>query len=194
MDIILAIILGSLFGFALHRVGATNPQIIINMLRLTDLHLMKVILFAISISSTLLFAGLAIGAIDPSHLSVKTSYWGVIIGGAILGIGWALAGYCPGTGVAALGDGRKDAIFFVVGGLFGAYLYMVIYSKLKGLALLEKILGGKVTLAATPHESFGAIITGIPGVVVALIVALALGVIAWKLPSKSSYRDRDAHR
>jgi hypothetical protein len=71
---------------------------------------------------------------------------------------------------------------------------MVIYSKLKGLALLEKILGGKVTLAATPHESFGAIITGIPGVVVALIVALALGVIAWKLPSKSSYRDRDAHR
>ncbi len=186
MDIILAIILGSLFGFALHRIGGTNPQIIINMLRLTDLHLIKVILFAIAISSALLFTGLAIGLINPAHLSVKTSYWGVLAGGVIFGIGWALAGYCPGTGVAAIGDGRKDAIFFAVGGLCGAYIYMLVYSKFKGSVLLEKILGGKVTLAATPNESFGAILTGIPGVVVALIVALGLGVIAWKLPSKSS--------
>lgn len=186
MDIILAVILGSLFGFALHRIGATNPHIIINMLRLTDLHLAKVILFAIAVSSALLFTGMATGLVDPGHLSVKTSYWGVLVGGAILGIGWVIAGYCPGTGVAAIGDGRKDAVFFVLGGLFGAYIYMLVYSKFKGSVLLEKILGGKVTLAATPNESFSAIITGIPGVVVALIVALALGVIAWKLPSKSS--------
>lgn len=186
MDIILAIVLGSLFGFALHRVGATNPQIIVNMLRLTDLHLMKVILFAISISSALLFVGLATGAVDPLHLSVKTSYWGVLIGGILLGIGWALAGYCPGTGVAALGDGRKDAIFFVLGGLCGAAIYMCIYSALKGSALMEEILGGKATLAATPNESFNAIISGIPGIVVALIAAIAFGVIAWKLPGRKT--------
>jgi uncharacterized protein len=186
MDIILAIILGSLFGFTLHRIGASNPQNIINMLRLTDVHLMKVILFAIAISSALLFVGLTMGVVDASHLSVKTSYWGVLIGGVILGIGWALAGYCPGTGVAALGDGRKDAVFFIFGGLCGAFLYMLLYSTLKGTAVLEKILGGKVTLAATPNESFDAIITGIPGVVIALIVAISLGIIAWKLPEKSS--------
>ena len=186
MDIILAIILGSLFGFALHRVGATNPQVIINMLRLTDFHLIKVILFAIAISSALLFTGMAIGLVDSAHLSVKASYWGVLAGGVILGIGWALAGYCPGTGVAAIGDGRKDAMFFAVGGLCGAYIYMLIYSKFKGSVLLEDILGGKVTLAATPNESFSAIITGVPGLVVALIVALALGLAAWRLPGKSS--------
>ncbi len=184
MNILLAIILGSLFGFVLHRVGATNPQNIINMLRLTDLHLMKVILFAIAFASAFLFIGLAIGAIDPSHLSVKTSYWGVIVGGVILGIGWALAGYCPGTGVAAVGDGRKDAVFFVFGGLFGAYLYMVVYLKFKGTFLLENILGGKVALAVTPNESYKALLEGIPGIVVALIVALALGLVAWRLPSK----------
>ena len=186
MDIILAIIIGSLFGFALHRVGATNPQIIINMLRLTNFHLVKVILFAIAISSALLFTGLAIGLINPAHLSVKTSYWGVLVGGVILGIGWALAGYCPGTGVAAIGEGRKDAVFFAIGGLCGAYIYMLVYSKFKETFLLENILGGKVTLALTPHESFKALIAGAPGIIIAVIVALALGFVAWRLPGKNS--------
>ena len=186
MEIILAIIIGALFGFALHRVGAADPQVIINMLRLTDYHLIKVILFAIAISSALLFIGMSIGIVSPEHLDVKSSYWGVLAGGLIFGIGWTLAGYCPGTGVAALGDGRKDAVFFVLGGLFGAYLYMITYSKLKGTMLLEEILGGKVTLALTPNESFSAIITGIPGLLVALIVAFVFGLIAWRLPSKSS--------
>jgi uncharacterized membrane protein YedE/YeeE len=185
MDIVLAIILGTLFGFMLHRVGASNPENIINMLRLKDFHLMKVIFFAIAISSSLLFIGFAVGAIAPEHLSVKASYWGVIAGGLILGAGWAIAGYCPGTGVAAIGDGRKDALFFVLGGLFGACLYMVLYAKLKGTFLLEKILGGKVTLALTPNESFKAL-TDIPGIVVALILAIALGLAAWSLPSQSS--------
>lgn len=186
MNILLAVILGCLFGFALHRVGATNPQVIINMLRLTDLHLVKVILFAIAVSSALLFTGMAVGFIDPGHLSVKASYWGVLIGGAILGIGWVLAGYCPGTGVAAIGDGRKDAVFFVLGGLLGAYIYMLVYSKFKDSALLEKVLGGKVTLAVTPNESFGAIITNIPGIVVALIITVVFGLLAWRLPETTS--------
>ena len=186
MDIILAIVTGTLFGFALQRVGATNPQVIINMLRLNDLHLVKVIFLAIAVSSALLFTGMAAGVIDPSHLSVKTSYLGVILGGIILGIGWAIGGYCPGTGVAALGDGRKDAVFFVIGGLVGAFLYMLVHSKLKGTFLLENILGGKVTLALTPNESFSALITNIPGTITALIVAAALGFAAWKLPEKSS--------
>jgi hypothetical protein len=185
MDLALAVILGTLFGFALHRVGASNPQNIINMLRLRDFHLMRVILLAIALASSLLFIGLASGVIDSSHLSVKTSYWGVIVGGVILGAGWAVSGYCPGTGVAALGDGRKDAIFFVIGGLVGAYGYMLIYPILKGTFLLEKILGGKVTLAKTPNESYKALLESLPGIAVALVVAVVLAVIAWRLPGKS---------
>ena len=95
MNIILAIILGIFFGFALQRVGANTPQNIINMLRLKDLHLMKAIFFAIGISSTLLFLLLAFGIIDSGHLSVKSSYIGVIVGGAVLGLGFAIAGNAP---------------------------------------------------------------------------------------------------
>lgn len=132
MTIFLAIILGILFGFALQRVGATNPQNIINMMRLTDLHLMKAIFFAIGISSTFLFLLMTLGVIDAGHLSVKSSYIGVIVGGVMLGLGFAVAGYCPGTGLTALANGRKDALVFVGGGLVGAMIYTLVYGSIKG--------------------------------------------------------------
>jgi len=186
MDILLAIVLGGAFGFVLQRIGASNPHNIINMLRLTDLHLMKTILFGIAIASALLFIGLAAGVIEPSHLDVKTSYWGVLIGGIIMGVAWPFAGYCPSTSTAALGEGRKDAVFFVLGGLVGAYLYMLAYAHLQGSFLLKGILGGKVTLALTPDPSYPSLISGIPGLIPALVIAAILGVVAWRLPGRPS--------
>ncbi len=184
MSILLAIILGAAFGFVLHRIGASNPHNIINMLRLADLHLMKAILFGIAIASALLFVGFTLGVIDPGHLDVKASYWGVLIGGIIMGLAWPFTGYCPSTSTAALGDGRKDAIFFLLGGLVGAYLYMLAYARIQGTGLLENILGGKVTLAQTPDPSYPALLGGVPGLIPALIVAVIIGVVAWKLPGR----------
>ncbi|MEA3546956.1 MAG: DUF6691 family protein [Thermodesulfobacteriota bacterium] len=181
MDIISAICIGTVFGFVLHRVGATNPHLIIDMLRLKNFHLMKAILLGIGFASSLLFIGMATGMIDPGHLSVKSSYWGVPIGGVILGIGWALAGYCPGTAVAALGEGRKDGAVFVLGGLAGAFAYMLIFAKIKNTFLMDKISGGKVTLAQT-GSSYDALIQGMPGIVIALAFAIVFALIAWKMP------------
>ena len=186
MKISLAIFLGTLFGFVLHRVGASNPQNIINMLRLKDFHLMKVILFAVSLSSVFLFFGIETGLINSAHLSVKSSYWGVIFGGALLGIGWAIAGYCPGTGVAAIGEGRKDAMVFVAGGLLGALVYMLSYSSIKDTFLMNEIFGGKSILAAVPDTPFIGLISIIPGVIVALILAVIAGFIAWVLPGSKT--------
>lgn len=183
MNIVLAIILGIFFGFALQRVGATNPQNIINMLRLKDLHLMKAIFFAIGISSTILFLLITVGVINAGHLSVKSSYIGVIVGGALLGLGFAVAGYCPGTGLAALADGRKDALFFVGGGLLGALIYTMIYGSIKGSWLFDKIAGGKVMLA-TGSDKFQSLIPVIPGTLLAAMIGIVFMVIAWKLPGK----------
>jgi hypothetical protein len=183
MTIFLAIILGIFFGFALQRVGATNPQNIINMLRLKDLHLMKAIFFAIGISSTLLFLMMAAGIINPGHLSVKSSYTGVIVGGALLGLGFALAGYCPGTGLAALADGRKDALFFAGGGLLGALIYILVYGSIKGTWLFDKIAGGKVMLAAG-SDKFPALLPAVPGTWLAAAIGIGFILIAWTLPEK----------
>ncbi len=184
MTIFLAIILGILFGFALQRVGATNPQNIINMMRLKDLHLMKAIFFAIGISSTLLFVLMTVGIIDAAHLSVKSSYMGVIVGGALLGLGFAVAGYCPGTGLTALADGRKDALFFVGGGLIGALIYTLVYGSIQGTWLFNKIAGGKVMLA-TGSDKFEALLPMIPGSLLAAAIGVVFMLIAWKIPDKA---------
>ena len=81
MKIILAILLGSFFGFALSYIGATGSKNILKMLRLEDLSLAKIILFAIGFSSTLVSISAMLGLFDISHLSIKSMNLGVIIGG-----------------------------------------------------------------------------------------------------------------
>ena len=184
MEILLAIVLGTLFGFALNRAGATNPNKIINMLRLTDTHLMKVILFAIGFSSILLFIGINLGIIDAGHLSIKTAYTGVIIGGALLGIGFAISGYCPGTGITAAATGRSDAWVFVAGGLVGALGYMLTYDYLKDTFLMNKIAGGAAMLADAGIEQHTALLGNISGTLVAVTIGVLFIAIAKLLPEK----------
>ena len=181
MNIFLSIILGLLFGFVLQKIGAANPQKIINMLRLKDFHLMKAIFFGIGISSLFLFILLNVGIIDSGHLSVKTSYTGVITGGIIFGFGWAIAGFCPGTGVVAAGAGRKDALLFILGGLLGAFVFTLLYGSLKATFLFGN-LGGKATLAATGNAKFTALFASMPEIAVAGGIAIVFMIIAWILP------------
>ncbi len=185
MEIISAILIGLLFGFVLQKAGAANPQRIIEMLRLKDFHLMKAILSGIGLSSLLLFILMALGIMDNSNLSVKTAYIGVIIGGAIMGTGWAITGFCPGTGVAAAGAGRKDALSFIIGGLVGAFIFTLAYGSLKSTFIFDKIAGGKATLAATNPEKYITLIASVPSVVVAGGIAVVFIFIAWKLPDKA---------
>ncbi len=184
MKIILAIILGGSFGFVLDRVGASNPQKIINMLRLKDFHLMKVLLFAIGFSSLLLFILLAFGLVDLTHISIKSAYIGVLIGGLIFGIGFAIGGYCPGTSIVGASAGRKDALFFIIGSLFGALFFTIIYNLIEGTFLFDKISGGKTTIATTNLDKYPAILDNIPAVVVAGLIAVVFMIIAFVLPQK----------
>lgn len=176
MTIFLAIVLGGLFGFVLQRIGAGDPQKIIGMLTFTDFHLMKAILLGIGLASTFLFGGLWLGVIDAGHLSIKPLYTGVAIGGALLGAGWAIAGYCPGTGLVGLGAGRLDGLFFVLGGLVGAALFTVSYGYLDGSWLFTNLQGGKVTLAGLDTNGAWAV-----------AVAVVFVVIAMLLPNKKAY-------
>ena len=183
MTILLAIILGIAFGVVLDRIGASNPNWIGKMLSLTNLHLMKTILLAIGVGSVLMFAGQMVGLVDVGHMSVKTAYVGVFVGGLMLGAGWAVSGYCPGTGVCAAASGRKDALFFIAGGLLGAAAYMVTFPIWKASGILDKVAGGKVTLGTVPDAKYDGIFA-MQGDILGIILGLAFIVIAFVLPER----------
>lgn len=182
--IILAIVIGGLFGFTLDRIGATNPGYIIRMLNLSNLHLLKTIMLAIGTASVLMFAGILIGFVDPGHLSVKGAYSGVFVGGLLLGAGFAIAGYCPGTSVTAAATGRKDALFFVFGGLIGAAAYMLAYGAIKTTGLLDAIGGGKATLGAISETKYPSLIGGLSGEMVGIGLGILFIAVATIAPAK----------
>ena len=181
--ILLAVVLGALFGVALDRVGATNPNFIGKMLNLTNLHLMKTILLAIGTGAILMFAGQMLGLVDVGHMSVKATYAGVFVGGLLLGVGWALSGYCPGTSVCAVASGRKDALFFVAGGLLGAAAYMLTYPAWKSTGLLDSLAGGKVTLGRVPGSSYDGL-TAIQGDILGIVLGAVFVAVAFALPER----------
>lgn len=179
-SIILAVVIGAAFGAVLDRIGATNPNWIGKMLNLTNLHLMKTILLAIGTASVLMFGGQMLGLVDVGHMSVKTAYAGVFIGGLLLGGGWAAAGYCPGTGVCAAASGRKDALFFIAGGLLGAAAYMVTYPAWKSAGLLD---GEKLTLGTVPRSGYDGILP-VSGDILGIVMGLAFVAVAIALPER----------
>jgi uncharacterized membrane protein YedE/YeeE len=118
--------LGALFGFILSRAGATDYDAISGMFRLTDLHLFGVIGTAVVVSAL----GFAVvrrrhaRALtgEPMSLAVKPMTPGLALGALVFGVGWALAGTCPGTALAQIGEGRLAGVFTFVGILLGARL------------------------------------------------------------------------
>ncbi|WP_095589112.1 YeeE/YedE thiosulfate transporter family protein [Actibacterium ureilyticum] len=189
MEIFLAIVIGAAFGAVLDRIGATNPTLIGKMLNLANLHLMKTILLAIGTASILMFGGQMLGLVDVGHMSVKTAYVGVFIGGLMLGLGWAASGYCPGTGVCAAASGRKDALFFIAGGLLGAAAYMATYPMWKASGLLS---GSALTLGQVPGSKYDALLPGVPGDVAGIVMGAAFVLIAFLLPPSLTGRSKVA--
>ena len=183
MELVLAILIGGAFGATLDRIGASNPTWIGKMLNLTNLHLMKTILLAIGVGSSLMFGGQMMGLVDVGHMSVKASYVGVFIGGMLLGVGWAASGYCPGTGLVAAATGRRDALVYIAGGLFGAAAYMAAYPAIKATGLLDNLYGGKVTLGSIPNAPYDGVMT-IQGDLLGIVLGMIFIIVAFILPDR----------
>ena len=94
-------------------------------MRLTDMTIMKFMLSAIVVSMIGIHWLAAQGLIGLSHKPMNVG--AVVLGGALFGIGWAVMGFCPGTAVGALGEGRWHAAFAILGMLAGAALYAEAY-------------------------------------------------------------------
>ena len=128
-QLLLGLLFGLIFGFLLQKGGVAKYHILLGVLLLEDFTVVKVMLTAIIVGSVGIFSMHAMGLVK---LHIKpTRYAANILGGLVFGIGFAMIGYCPGTGAAALGQGNWDAIAGVAGLMMGSYLFAEASGKLE---------------------------------------------------------------
>ncbi len=135
---------GLVFGFLLQKGGVTRFRVILGQFLLKDFTVLKIMLSAILVGSMGIYAMLDMGVEISLHLK-DSQLLANALGGILFGVGMALLGYCPGTGVAALGDGSRHAAFGVLGMLVGAALYAEAHPFLK-TRILDVVNLGKATL------------------------------------------------
>lgn len=134
---------GLLFGFILQRGRVLRFGKQVGAMRLQDMTILKFMLSAILVGMVGLQISSQLGWLQLSHKPMNLG--AIVLGGVLFGAGWALAGFCPGTAVGALGEGRLHAGWAVLGMVLGAAVYAEIYPWLKGTVLSWKDWG-KVTL------------------------------------------------
>lgn len=164
--LLMGIITGLVFGFLLHKGGVTRYNVIVNQFRFKDFTVLKTMLTAIVVGAIGIWGMKQAGMIE--GLQVKGAALAMNgIGGAIFGVGMVVLGYCPGTALAALGSGSRDAGVGVIGMLFGAAAYAEAFPWIS--ARLDPIANfGKVTFADVLHVS--------PWLLIAVLAVFAIGL------------------
>lgn len=137
------LVTGILFGFLLQKGRVLRYDKQLGALRLKDMTIVKFMVSAILVGMVGIYLLHDLGL---AKFSVKSMVvGGVVLGGLTFGVGWGLLGYCPGTSVGALGEGRWDSLWGILGMLCGAAIYAEAYPTMKATVLTWGDYG-KVTL------------------------------------------------
>jgi hypothetical protein len=156
------LVAGFFFGYFLEVSGLGSPCKLTAQFTLRDWSVFKVMFTAIVVAAAGLWLFDVFGWLRFDALKVQTPfYWAMAIGGALLGAGMAIGGYCPGTSVVGLFTGRLDALIFMLGMLIGTTLFAANFDALQGLYLAAQGPKGQ-TLAA---------LTGLPTWLILLLLA-----------------------
>jgi hypothetical protein len=161
-----ALVCGVLFGYVLENAGFGSPRKLTAQFALTDWSVFKVMFTAIVVAAVGLYALKMVGLVNADNVFVPTSLLvAAAIGGVLVGSGFAVGGYCPGTSVVGLFSGRLDAAVFVVGLLAGTFVFAGLY----GPAIEAVMAMGEVETGDTFTDAWG-----IPEVVMLGILCAAL--------------------
>ena len=154
VDLALAFVLGTGFGFSLERAGFGSTRKLTAVFYLYDMAVVKVMFTAIVTAMTGLFVLSAAGMLDVAELYVEpTAYAAQALGGLIFGAGFIVGGYCPGTAIAALATGRKDALAFALGMLAGVLAYVEVTPGVDGW--IKANTQGEMTLPSATGIGMG---------------------------------------
>ncbi|HPD29417.1 MAG TPA: YeeE/YedE thiosulfate transporter family protein [Phycisphaerae bacterium] len=164
----LGLLTGVLFGALLQQGRVLRFEKQLGALLLKDMTIFKFMLSAIIVGMVGINLLASLGLIE---LRVRdTRLAANMVGGALFGIGWAIAGFCPGTSVGAVAEGRWHAVWVILGMLVGAALFAEAYPALQANLLSWGALG-KITLASVLGLS--------PWVVIPILAVVYIVVLVW---------------
>jgi rhodanese-related sulfurtransferase len=131
---VVALIIGIAFGFVLEQAGFSSSRRLAGVFYGYDFTVLRVFFTAaVTAMAGSLILGY-MGLLDLELIYINPTYlWAAIVGGAIMGVGFIIGGYCPGTSVCAAAIGKIDAMLFLVGSLIGVAIFGEGYSAFEGL-------------------------------------------------------------
>ncbi len=119
-----AILIGFCFGFVLERSGFGNARNLAAQFYLYNMRVLKVMFTAIITAMVLVFLSSAVGLLDFELVYVPPTYlWPGVLGGLLLGVGFIVGGYCPGTSLVSLATLKTDGAIFAGGVVIGSLLF-----------------------------------------------------------------------
>lgn len=127
LGLVVAVLIGFGFGFVLERAGFGRATKLAGQFYLTDMTVFKVMFSAIVTAMLGLIALAGVGVVDLAALSARaaseTYIWPMAIGGFLLGVGFIVSGYCPGTSMVATASGNRDGLVTFLGVIVGSVIY-----------------------------------------------------------------------
>ena len=169
-NIAYALVFGAIglgFGAVLEMAGFGDTRKLAAQFYLRDLTVLKTMFTAIVVAAVLLFLASAVGALDMSRVFVNPTYlWPGIVGGLIMGVGFVVGGFCPGTSLVAAATLKVDGILFVAGALTGVWAFGESVSSFETFWLSSSF--GRFTIPDWLGLSVGATLV--------LVVVMALGM------------------
>lgn len=171
---IFGLLVGIAMGFLIQRVRASSPVVILQNLRLENLGVIKFMATTIAVGMIAVYT-LNVFVPQALHFDIKPTYLvGVLLGGLIFGVGFGLGGYCPGTCVVGIGEGRRDAWFALLGGIVGTLVFTLVYTTaIQPIVALMDF--GKITVQDLLH---------VPAIVPALVIGTLFLVVVKLLPTQ----------
>lgn len=179
--------IGFFFGYVLEISGFNKSTLLAGQFYFRDSRVIKVMFTAIITAMVLIFLATGLGLLDYNLIWVPPTYlWPGVIGGLIMGVGFILGGFCPGTSLVSAATFKLDGIAFMAGGLFGVFLFSETEKYFD--AFFNGSFYGRLTLMDVLHISTGA------AVLLVILVALGLFWAAEKLEQRYGKQPADTSK
>jgi hypothetical protein len=136
LGLAVAVVLGFAFGFVLERVGFGRAPKLVGQFHGNDMTVLKVMFTAIvtAMLGTVILSGLGVLDLQAVAGKYQTFLWPMVAGGFLLGVGFVVSGYCPGTSCVAAASGTLDGLFTILGVAAGSVVYSELQAAVPALA------------------------------------------------------------